>query len=192
MKNYIILTISFVLFLFACEKEHKIEFYDLGTEFSVSGSGMTSLDNQAEISVDNPLKNLSSLTVEHKGVTDPDDEPITPAITDLGTITLSDGAGSITLTETQLGISETDWQASLMLDGVINGKAISRPYSITVESPFSTEDPGIAHRNDTSYYFQYAVEPASATVSDVAIETKTGSKGTYAVIAGSWKAIDSV
>ncbi len=193
MKKNIIYILLLVFFGFSCgTKDADVEFYNLGTEMYLSTDGMTSLDVEAAISVDNPLKNLSAVDVSHIEVVDPNDSTIAPPSTDLGTITMSDGAGSITLTEAQLGISEQDWTANLMLNAVIDGKEINRPVSISVDNPFSTEDPGITYRDDTSFYFKWSVEPVSATVSSVTIESKVGSEGTYTEIAGTWKAEDSV
>ncbi len=194
-KNIILIIIAFAFFAMSCEKEHKIEFYDLGTEIYISSSGMTTLDNQAVVTVENPLQNLTSVSVTHLGTVDPDDEDetmIAPPSSDLGSVSFSGGEGSVIYNETQLDISVLGWTAYLQVDGDINGKAFTRPYHITVESPFSTEDPGITHRADTAYYFKYDVEPATATVSNVTIETKVNSDGIYATKVGSWNASDSV
>lgn len=183
MKENIYIIIILALLTFSCEKENKIEFADLGTEMHISSNGMTSLDVQAVISVENPLKNLTTIEIVHQGIIDPDaeddDPPIAPPSVNIGEITLSDGTGTITFTDAQLGISITDWTADLMFNSVFEGKDINRLYHLTVDSPFSIEDPGLTYRNDTTYHFVYAVEPVAASVTSVTVETKTGEQGTY-------------
>lgn len=178
--------------MFSCTKENEIEFYDLGTEFYITTSGMTSLDEELVVSIENPLMNLTSIDVINTGVTDADGEDSMDGYTiDLGSISLSDGIGSVTYTGEEMGLSEIGYTAALTCSSELDGKAIDRSTSITLSSPFTTVDPEIMHY-DKSYYFNYSVEPALATVSAVEIEIKTGSEASYSAIAGSWAATDSI
>ena len=192
MKSKIYVLISVILLLISCKEDNKIEYYDLGTEIYISGE-MTSLDNSVEISVDNPLMNLTeTMYVTHLGIVDPDDEESTPASTDLGNFSLSSGAGSINLTNAQLGIADIGWTANIELTSQYNGKPFYRTYSISVDDPISTTDPGITHRNDTTFYFKFAIEPVSATVTNVSVTTKVSSAGSYSAVSGPFNAVDSI
>jgi len=199
MKNNIFyILLSFILFTVACQEDEEFKRYDLGSEFYISDGGYTSLDEEVTIEIENPLQNLSQVTVTHLGGTTTNEDengdliPFTAPTSNLGTITLSGGAGSMTLTSAQLGMTKVGWSADFKFDAVYEGKAFSRSHSISVAHPISVEDPHITHRSDTVYYFQFAIEPATATVQTVTVETKTSSLDTYTALTGPFDAEDEV
>ena len=196
MKKYIILSVvvAFALFMTACQEEeaNKVDFYNLGTEFFTSTDGLTSLDNSATVTIDNQQKNLSSLSVTLLNNSDQDGNVLSDTQKDLGTIDLTDGSGSITLTTAQLGISKIDYSASLQFSGSYNGKNITRYQTITVADPISIEVPDVTHRTDTVFHVVFSVEPVTETVDNVTVETKVGTTGTYMAMAGPFNPSDSI
>src|SRR6056297_3377827 len=199
MKNKIFyILLSFILFTVACQEDEEFKSYDLGSEFYVSDNGYTSLDNQVTLTIENPLKNLSQVTVTHLGglTTDEDEEgdliPFDAPTSDLGAITFSDGAGSMVLEDTELGMTEIGWTADFQFDAEYEGTPFSRAHSISVADPISVEDPQMKHRSDTVYHFKFAIEPASATVDDVTVATKVSSSGIWVVLPGPFNPKDSI
>ncbi|GET29990.1 hypothetical protein [Prolixibacter sp. SD074] len=197
MKKYIIFSVGIVLSLFmaSCQDYNagnKVDFYDLGTEFFISSDGLTSLDNSATVSIDNQQKNLSSLSVILLSSSDADGNVLSDTQKDLGTIDLTDGSGSMTLTDSQLGISDINYSASLQFSGSYNGKNITRYKTITVADPISIEVPDVNHRIDTVFHVKFSVEPVTETLSSVTVETKVGVAGTYVAEAGPFNATDSI
>ena len=191
-KNIKFVLIAFVLFAFGCQKGEVTDFYNLGSEFLLK-SKMTSLDNQAVVTVTNLSKNLTSIEVVHTGILDADGEAVVPTSTALGSISVADGKGTITLTEAQLGVAEIDWKANLKFNAVFDGKPFSRFLTVTVTDPITiTSKDAFAHRSDTTYYFGYDVTTATATVSSVKIEKKVSNAGVYSEIAGTWTSADSI
>ena len=189
-KNILYFLITFLFLAVACNEEEKVDFYDLGSEFLISSNAYTSLDNQVTISIENQQKNLSEVTIIHLGGLTADEDEFTSTYT--STISLTDGAGSVTLTDAQLGMTEIDWSADFEIEEVFNGKPFSRYTTITVDDPISFDDPGVTHRSDTIYHFKFAIEPATATVETVGVETKVGKNGVYAAVAGTFNAEDSI
>ncbi|GET32263.1 hypothetical protein PbJCM13498_11260 [Prolixibacter bellariivorans] len=178
----------------ACQKDeaNKVDFYNLGTEFLISSDGLTSLDNSATVTIDNQQKNLSSLSVTLLNNSDEDGNVLSDSQKDLGTIDLTDGSGSMTLTNADLGISKIDYSASLQFVGSYDGKTITRYKTITVADPISIEAPDITHRTDTVFHVLFSVEPVTETVDGVTVETKVGSAGTYAALTGPFNTTDSI
>ena len=168
----------------SCEK-NEIEKYDLGTEFFISSSGYTSLDDQVTVSIANDQKNLSSITVTHLGgiTTNVDADgntlPFNAPKANLGSISLTDGAGSMTISDSDLGMTEIGWSADFQFDAVFDGKPIVRYKSITVDDPISVKAPSITHK-DKNLPFLFSVDPVSATVTSTVVETKVSEAGTYA------------
>jgi hypothetical protein len=171
MKKIIFYLIAIVFVAFtSCEEQDNIDRYDLGTEFLASNGGITSLDDNVTVNINNISKNLSEVSVVLMG----DSEK------DLGKISLSDGTGAATYTNVELGLSGIGSAASLKFSSTIDGKSIIRYGSVEVESPFTLTPPdGLEHR-DTTYYFIYEVAPVSAAVTSIDVSTKVGSGGTYA------------
>jgi hypothetical protein len=183
MKNtsfYILIIL--VISLASCEKDNQNEFYDLGTEFLVSNDGYSSLDTEVTFTIDNLKKNLTEVTM-----------------LDHGTVALTDGVGSITLTSSELGISAADDEATYQFDGIFEGKSIIRYEGITVKNPMSLTSPYIwalndedemvetsviVYQNDEVQYIKYDIAPKRATVESLLIETKVGEDGTYAIVPG--------
>jgi hypothetical protein len=195
MKKYVSLVlISIVILAVSCQKKQDVtDFYDLGSEFYTSSPGMTSLDDHTVINIKNPLINLSSIALKYSGIVDLDGHSTVPTTTDLGNITLSstDGKGTVTLTDAQLNLTTIGWKSNFALSAVFDGKPFSRNYSITLADPISVNAPGITHQ-DKLFYFAYDVEPTYATVDNVTIQTKLFYNGTYADVAGTHAATDSI
>jgi len=194
MKNYkLYMILSLIFFIVSCEKENKIEFTELGTEFFISGD-YTSLDSEVTFTIENQQKNLSQIVVTALGgvQNDDDETEFPPPVPDLGTLTLTAGEGSLTVSDTDLGMTTIGWAADFQYDASYNGKAIQRFYNLGVDDPISVEDPHVTHRNDTVYHFTFAIEPASATVETVTVQTKIGALGTYVDQPGPFNAEDSI
>jgi len=192
MKNIKLIILStLIIFIAACEKEDLIKTNDLGTEFFISGS-YTTLDGMAIISVENQQKNLSSIQVTALGgVAADDDETEIPApVENLGAISVSDGAGAMTIMDNDLGLdgqpvgSTMDYE----LSSSYSGKSITRYFTLSLDNPISVDVPMVTHRSDTTFTFEYAVEPANATVTTVTLQSKVGELGTYSPISGDWGA----
>ena len=183
MKNNIFyILLSFILmFAVGCEEEPGFDRFDLGTEFYITAEHATSLDVNVTIDIENPLQNLTEVTVYD----DADD-------TNLGTITISGGAGSITLTTATLGISAIDDEVDLRFDAVFNGVAFSRFASIGIDDPISLDAPDVYETADLEYFY-WDVEPERATVADggVTLRSKINS-GIYTDVAGTYNASDSI
>lgn len=186
--------LSLIFFIVSCEKENEIEYTELGTEFFISGD-YTSLDSEVTFAIENQQKNLSQIVVTALGgvQNDEDETEFPPPVPDLGSITLTAGEGSLTVSDTDLGMTIIDWTADFQFDASYNGKAIQRFYNLAVADPISVEDPGVTIRNDTVYYFTFAIEPASATVETVTVQTKVGALADYSPpLAGPFNAVDSI
>lgn len=192
-NNKLFIILALIFFITACDKDEAvIETIDLGTEFFISGS-YTSLDDVATFEIDNQQSNLSSIVVTALGGTEADGETEwEPPVVDLGTITVSGGTGSLTVTSAQLGMTEVGATGGFQFESSYNGKNITRDFDLTVDSPISTHDPGVQHRNDTIYYFTFEIEPVSATVQTVSVQTKVGANGTYTTLPGPFNAVDSI
>lgn len=193
MKNYkLYMILSLIFFIVSCEKENKIEFTELGTEFFISGD-YTSLDGIVTFTIENQQKNLSQVVVTALGGLEDDEETEFEAPKpDLGTISITAGEGSLTVTDAELGMTIIDWTADFQFDASYDGKAITRFYNLAVADPISVEDPGVTHRNDTTYHFTFAIEPASASVDNVVVQSKVGALGTYIDFPGPFNAEDSI
>jgi len=185
MKKIIFYLIAVVFIAFtACEEQDNIDRYDLGAEFFVSNSGYTTLDGEVSFTIDNISKNLPSIEVTHLGglTTEVDEKgnpiPFDPPKTDLGTISVSDGAGSISVSSEDLGMTKIGWQANIQFKGTIDGKPIVRNSLVTVKSPFTLTPPELLH-SSTPVYFLYEIKPAITAVTAVTVETKVGYDGTY-------------
>ena len=87
-KNILYILIAFLFTAIACNEKDDVETYDLGTEFLISSSGFTSLDNQVTLTIDNQQKNLSGLDISQiaKYNDDGDEVSLTSAYT--GTMVL--------------------------------------------------------------------------------------------------------
>jgi hypothetical protein len=192
-NNKLVIILALIFFITACDKDEAvIDTIDLGTEFFISGS-YTSLDDVATFEIDNPKSNLSSIVVTALGGTEADGETDwDPPVVDLGTITVSGGMGSLTVTSAELGMTEVGATGSFQFASSYNGKNITRFFDLEVDNPISTHDPGVQHRNDTIYYFTFEIEPVSATVETVTVQTKLGELGTYVDLPGPFNAVDSI
>ena len=186
MKNskYLIV-LSLIFFMISCEKDHDVETYNLGSEFLVSNNGLTSLDTDVTFSIDNYSKNLSEVVM------------FSSEDVNLGTITITDGAGSITLQSADLGLEDADAEANYRFDAVFDGKPFSRSASLTVGNPMHLYSPYIwaenedgemeqapvtVYQNDDVQYIKYEIAPKRATVESVTVETKVGANGNYTVL----------
>jgi hypothetical protein len=193
IRYFIIL--SLIFFIASCQKDNEIEFYDLGTEFFISGS-FTSLDNEATISIDNQQKNLSEVKLTHLGGLttdlDADDNPIPFTSDYTATIPISNGAGDVTISDADLGMTELGWSADFQFDADYDGKHIMRFFTLTVDDPITTDAPLVSHRADTIYHFKFFIEPVSAVVETVTVQTKVSVLGTYVNLPGTFNAVDSI
>jgi hypothetical protein len=89
-------------------------------------------------------------------------------------------------------MTEIGWRSDFQFDASYDGKAIQRFYTLIVDDPISVEDPGVTIRNDTVYHFTFAIEPASANVETVTVQTKVSTQGTYVTLPGPFNAEDSI
>jgi len=189
IQFYILMSFVFVL-ASSCQKQKGVEFTDLGSEFFISSSGYTSLDNTTTISIDNQQKNLSTIAVTNLGGTTANDSTITSTYT--GSIALTGGKGSIALSDADLGMDTIGSSVKLQFDANFGGKPFSRFYTLTVKDPISVDFPAVDHRLDTTYYFHFDIAPKTATVETVKVQTKVSELGTYADVSGSFNAADSI
>ncbi len=166
-------------------------FYNLGSEFLVSSPGYTSLDSQAVIDIDNVSHNLKTVKITNLGGTLANNSAFTSSYT--GSISIgNDGKGSITLTEADLGLDGIGASANFQFDATIDGKPFSRYFTLNEEDPISVTPPDKVVHRDTNYYFHFKIEPVSATVSSVVVQTKVSEQGTYTDVSGSFNAKDSI
>jgi hypothetical protein len=197
-KNIIYILMSFLFLTFSCTKEDNgIKTYDLGTEFFIDFSGYTSLDSEATFTITNQQKNLSEVKITNTGgLTTEEDEngDLIPFDSNYsGTIAIgSDGTGSITVTDADLGMTKVGWTADFQFDSKFDSKSIVRYQTVEVEDPITINDPGVTHRADTTFYITFAVEPVTATVDNVSVQWKTSSLADYSDVAGTFEAVDSV
>lgn len=189
-KIQLLVIISLIFFMASCQKDKGVQFYNLGSEFFISSPGYTSLDSQAVLSIKNISKNLTKVNVINLGGTLANDSTFTSSYT--GSITIAgDGTGSTTLTDSDLGMDGIGASAKFEFDAVFNGKPFSKYYILNETDPISVTYPAIIHK-DTTYYFHFIIKPISATVSKVTVQTKVSAQGTYANVAGTFSAVDSI
>jgi hypothetical protein len=205
MKNIkALIFLSFFLVMISCNKENdQIRTFDLGSEMYISSNGYSSLNSNVTFTVNNPLQNLSEVTVTALGITDADGEYVDPPVVDFGAITFTDGVATLTISRADLGISEVDWEAQFEFDAVIDGKPFSRYSSVTVSDPVTLTSPYIwelnddvleqtsvtVYQNDNVAYISYSVDPPRATAESILIETKVGAEGVYTVVAGNYNPV---
>jgi len=191
MKRYqFYIILSLIFFVASCQKKSAIQFYNLGSEFFISSPGYTSLDSQAVLSINNISKNLTKVNVINLGGTLASGSAFTSSYT--GSIAIaSDGTGSTTLSDSDLGMDGIGASAKFEFDAVFDGKPFSRYYTLKETDPISVKYPTIMHK-DTTYYFHFKIEPVSATVSKVTVQTKVSAQGTYTDVAGTFNAADSI
>ncbi len=190
-KIQLFLLISLSFLMASCQKDNMLQTYDLGSEFLISASGYTSLDNQAVISINNISKNLSAIKITNLGGTLANDSAFVSSYS--GSIAIAnDGTGSITLSDSNLGVTTIGSSVNFQFDATFNGKPFTRYYTLTVTDPISVTVPAITHRADTTYYFHFVIAPATATVSSVKVQTKVSANGTYVNVPGTFNAQDSI
>lgn len=195
IKYFIIL--SLIFFIASCQKDNEIGFYDLGSEFFISGD-YTSLDNEAIIAIENQQKNLSEVALTHLGGMttdlDDDDNPIPFESDYTATIPISAGEGALTISDANLGFTNSaiGWTADFKFVAVYDGKAFSRFYTLEVSDPISFDYSGEIEHRDTTYNFNFSILPVTATVETVSVQTKVGSLSSYTNLAGPFEAEDFV
>ncbi len=191
MKRYqFYILLSLIFFVASCQKEKGVQFYNLGSEFFISSPGYTSLDSQAELSVKNISKNLTKVNVINLGGTLSDGSAFTSSYT--GSISIgSDGLGSTTLTDSDLGMDGIGASAKFEFDATYNGKPFSRFYTLTEADPISVDAPMVTRSSKPTYLY-FDISPVSATVTGVKVQTKVGVNSTYTDVAGTFAANDSV
>jgi len=177
MRN-ILLMIAMLALIFSvgCEDEDLYP-YTGAAGVEISSDGMTELDSQVTFDITATNAKCTELTV-------------TMGTTALGTVTLTSGAGTYTVTAADLGISAIDDDAELTFTANTEKNPIYT-YTVTVEDPASFDVPDL-YLNDIEDYVYFDVEPVAATVSAVSVETKVGKNGTYAAVAGTFTASDSI
>lgn len=168
--NIALLTLIFAV---GCSEDEDRYAFQESAGLYISSDGLTQLDTQFTIDVEASNVKCTEVT-------------FTPG----GAVTLTDGAGSITLTADTYELFDVDSAASFEAVANIKGNPLYF-FDITVDEAVSVEDPGIMHSDDM-YYFKWNVEPVSATVTDITIETKVGENGTYTAVVGTYNAEDSL
>ena len=161
-----------LVFAVGCSEDEDRYAFQESAGLYISSEGLTQLDTEFTIDVEASNSKCTEVT-------------FTPG----GAVAISDGAGSLTLTAATYELFDVDSAASFEAVANIEGNP-HYSYDITVGDAVSVVDPGIMHSDDM-YYFTWDVEPVSATVSNIAIETKVGSAGTYAAVTGTFAAEDS-
>ena len=192
-KIQLLVLISLIFFTVSCQKDKGVQFYNLGSEFSISSPGYTSLDSQAALAIKNISKNLTTVKIINMGGTLADGSAFTSSFT--GSISINgDGIGSTTLTDSELGMDGIGASANFEFDAVVDGKPFSRYYTLSETDPISVTAPDVMHvsGSDTTYYLHFKIEPVSATVTGVKVQTKVGKNGTYNDVSGTFSAKDSV
>ena len=190
-KDIIFILLSLGLLLAACKKEdYGVQTYNLGTEIYISGSSYTTLDEGMNFTVSNPLQNLSQVTLTHLGITDLDENYIDPPKTDLGSISFSGGEGSILIPPSAMGMTQFDETADIEFAGEFENKPFTRTQTVTYTDPFSIEAPEMVENSDTAKFY-FTVEPSSASVTGVTVETALNF-GAYSSLSGDWQAEDSI
>ncbi len=190
-KNIFYILISFAFLAMACQKEDNgIKTFDLGTEIYISGSSFSNLDDGMTITVNNPLKNLSQVSVKHLGITNLDDESVDPPVVDLGTVSFTDGEGSIQISPANLGLTEFGETAAIEFTGEFQGTTFSRNKTITYVDPFTIETPDVLENGGESKLY-YTIAPVSAEVTQVKVETNLNGQG-YTTMSGDWQSEDSI
>lgn len=173
MKNKILSLLAILgIFISACEKDYSVDYYDLGTEFFLSGSKVSTLDAQIQVSVNNLPKNLSSLTV-YKAT----------SLENLGTVSIADGKGTFLADKTSLGLDLVGNSVSLIFEGQFDGKSITRSITVKHVSPFSIKLPNLIANKDISKLF-LNISPIFNTITNVDVQTKVGSNGTFTSYSG--------
>lgn len=192
-KIQFLVLISLIFFTVSCKKEKGDQYYDLGSEFFISSPGYTSLDSQAVLSINNISKNLTSVTVINIGGTLSNDSAFTSSFTDSIPIA-GDGTGSITLSDSDLGMDGIGASANFEFDAVFDGKPFSRHYTLNETDPISVTAPDVMHvsSSDTTYYLYFNIEPIYDSVTGVKVQTKVGMNSIYNDVSGTFSAKDSI
>ena len=130
MKKTLLYTLASIgLLATSCQEKNEIEYTNLGSEFFISDSGLTSLDAKTTISIANDKKNLSKVELFNADLS-------------LGEVAIADGAGSIDLNLSQLGVAEIGDEVTLTGKAVINGTSFERMHAVAVGDATSFETSG--------------------------------------------------
>ena len=130
MKKTLLYTLASIgLLATSCQEKNEIEYTNLGSEFFISDSGLTSLDAKTTISIANDQKNLSTVELFSTDLS-------------LGEVMLADGAGSMDLTLAQLGVADIEDEVILTGKAVIDGAPFERMHTVVVGDATSFETSG--------------------------------------------------
>ena len=163
-----IILLTSILVFFACEEDDEKFIEAAGV--AVVTDGATELDNEVILSItaNNPMCTQIEVTGDATG-----------------SVTLTNGKGSLTLSTAALGIADADDEASLTFTANTERNPVVF-LSITMKDPISiTGIDELLHNSKVKKVF-YEVSPVAATVSNVIIATKVTKAATYVDLAGTF------
>jgi len=173
MKRNVFYILLLLVFFTACKDEdNDVEKYNIGSNFVVATSTYTTLDNTVT------LKCTAAYNVSNIDVT------LASTGASLGSITIADGIGTLSIPVSGIGLTVVGKSASILYTAYAeDGTAIKRTSTVTLASPFKITLPTLTQKNK-GMEFIYSIAPKFATVTSVSIQTKTNKAGTYVDVAG--------
>ncbi|MCK5824093.1 MAG: hypothetical protein KAG96_01655 [Ichthyobacteriaceae bacterium] len=164
-KKLIYTLVSAGMFAVSCQKEPKIDTYDLGSEFFIS-SNITSFDSKALVSIDNQPKNLSTVEAFLINFKDGAYE----GETKLGDIAITNGVGTSTYSASDLKISKIGDEATLDFKATFDNKPFVRSHSIVVAN-------AVSYKVKDDSLVTVDVNTAFATIDKVTVKSVVVKKG---------------
>ncbi|MFP4025088.1 MAG: hypothetical protein ACLFVR_11250 [Thiohalospira sp.] len=178
MRN-ILLNIALLALIFAvgCSEDEDLYPYTGAAGVQITSDGLTALDNEVAFNITATNESCTELDVNLGG-------------SPLGTVSLTEGAGTYTATAEALGISAIEDAATLTFIANTDKEPVYN-YTVEVEDPITIVAPDNLYQNDTEVYVKFNIEPVAASVTDVTIQTKVNSNDPTDVT-GTYNANDSI
>jgi len=170
---------------FGCEEPDEVK-YDVADGTSIMPGTFTVLDQEVTVnfSVANP--DVTELTLNHVQTINASTEDTVAAQGEVATVSISDGAGSVTFNRSDIGLTDNAGAgSSVSLQSVANIEGNpARSFSISIAEPMSLMGPGSILHNANSNYIKYNVVRNGNSISGMTLETKVGASGTYSEMTG--------
>jgi hypothetical protein len=200
MKKILYITFIAVLALtFGCEEPDEVQ-YTVGPGFHASPGTFTILDNNVTLTLTAENPDVTEMTLQHAGTVNTDGNLITEPQGEIGTVSISEGSGSIELSRSDLGLLQNssdsllDHSAILEVTSNIEGNPTNE-ISISMSDPlaelmgpyvWTTDDDGnpvteetTVYHNDDEQYIKYQYVRNGGSVDGVTVEEKVNSGGSF-------------
>lgn len=181
-RNLIYIILGLIFFTASCKKDEKLV-DEFDANFIISNSNLTPLDNALKLRITASYNVTEPIAVTCLGWKTSAAQTTynTPINTNLGSITLVDGKGTLYIQDSQLGDNVIGRVYYLRLTGKSNdGTDFIRSVTVTVANPFEVHKPTVTTDTTVKDFFVF-ISPKFATLApaDVNVQVKVNKLGTY-------------